>query len=279
VFLSWWQALLPKSEPLHKDRFALPHEVADLATDTLPTDSLLLGTNHYAHILHVKATPNRRELGNILIEAPTGGGKGQLAVSQLLSWGSSAVVFDIKGDLYKQTAGYRATLGPVFRFDTRGFGHTYDLFRGKQEEDELYAIAHQLMYEPHEGDGKSFTQRGTKMLTIVFLAGREANRQMGKPDAPLMPFVGHMADLGVNQAAALILCHLPGPVLSLPESGLQSGERLYREQVPRQFVGIRRGTNLPPLNTAYSSLLQRLGFHRERHYRWQKAGDRLSLHS
>ena len=35
-----------------------------------------------------------------------------------------------------------------------------------------------------EGDGKSFTQKGTKMLLIVFLAGREANRQAGKEGRP-----------------------------------------------------------------------------------------------
>jgi type IV secretion system protein VirD4 len=204
VFVSWWHALFPKDTALHKDRFALPHEVADLTTDSLPTESLLLGVNHFSRILHVKATPKRRELGNILIEAPTGGGKGLLAVSQLLSWGSSAVVFDIKGDLYKQTAGYRATLGPVFRFDTRGFGHTYDPLHGKHDGDELYAIAHQLLYEPNEGEGKGFTQRGTKMLTVVLQAGREDNRKRGKKDAPLLPFVGYMADLGLNRAAKLL---------------------------------------------------------------------------
>jgi type IV secretion system protein VirD4 len=209
VFFSWWNAIWPKAVPLHKDRFALPHEVADLATDSLPADSLLLGVNHFSHLLRVKATPQRRELGNILIEAPTGGGKGLLAVSQLLTWGSSAVVFDIKGDLYKQTAGYRATLGPVFRFDTRGNGHCYDPLHGKHDSDELYAIAHQLLYEPNEGEGKGFTQRGIKMLTIVFQAGREYNRMMGKKDAPLLPFVGHMADLGLNRAAKLMYAISP----------------------------------------------------------------------
>src|SRR5215211_4157773 len=204
LFLSRWNAFFPKAEALHKDRFALDHEVADLTTGTLPSDSLLFGVNHFSRILHVRATPQRRELGNILIEAPTGGGKGLLAVCQLLTWGASAVVFDIKGDLYTQTAGYRATLGPVFRFDTRGVGHCYDPLRGKTNEDELYAIAYQLLYEPHEGDGKGFTQKGTKMLMVVFLTGREANRQAGKRDAALFPFVGFMADLGLNRAARLI---------------------------------------------------------------------------
>ena len=210
VFFSWahtsrvWHFLFPKPEALHKDRFALTHEVADLTASTLPTDSLLLGVNQFSRLLRVRATPKRRELGNILIEAPTGGGKGLLAVSQLLTWCQSAIVFDIKGDLYKQTAGYRATFGPVYRFDTRGQGHRFDPFRGREDDDELYAIAHHLLYEPHEGDGKSFTQKGTKMLLIVFLAGREANRQAGKKDGPIMPFVGSIADLGLNRAARLL---------------------------------------------------------------------------
>src|SRR5438067_516359 len=112
-----WRFLFPKPEALHKGRVAHPHEVADLSTDRLPSDSLLLGVDQFSRIVRVRATPGRRELGNILIEAPTGGGKGLLAVCQLVTWGGSAIVFDIKGDLYTQTAGYRATLGPVFRFD------------------------------------------------------------------------------------------------------------------------------------------------------------------
>jgi type IV secretion system protein VirD4 len=203
VVLSWWNATFGKSEALYQARFASDHEVAYLTTDSLPAKSLLLGMTHFSRILHVRATPKRRELGNILIEAPTGGGKGLLAVSQLLSWCSSCIVFDIKGDLYKQTAGYRATLGPVYRFDTRGYGNTYDPLDGKCAEDELYALAKLLMYEPHEGDGKAFTQRGTKMLTLLWLACLELNRFTGE-HYRLLPFVGHMADLGLNSAAAII---------------------------------------------------------------------------
>jgi hypothetical protein len=210
VFLSWWNTsrfwrfLFPKPETLHKGRVAHPHEVADLSTDSLPSDSLLLGIDQFSRIVRVRSTPERRELGNILIEAPTGGGKGLLAVCQLLTWGGSAIVFDIKGDLYKQTAGYRKTLGDVFRFDAEGFGACFDPFRGKESEDELYAIAHQLLYEPAEGDGKGFAQQGARMLMVVFLAGRDVNRKRGKKEAPLFPFVGQMADLGLNRAARVI---------------------------------------------------------------------------
>ena len=71
----------------------------------------------------VRQTETRRELGNLLIVAPTRGGKGLLAVSQLLSWQHSVIVNDIKGELFTQTAGYRSTLGKVFVIDPTGVGH------------------------------------------------------------------------------------------------------------------------------------------------------------
>jgi type IV secretion system protein VirD4 len=204
VFLSWVSTHFGKSDALYKDRFASDHEVADLTTDSLPLESLLLGINHFSRILHVKATKQRRELGNILIEAPTGGGKGLLAVSQLLTWTEgSAIVFDLKGDLYDQTAGFRKGLGGVFRFDTRGYGDPYDPLHGKYEEDDLYTLAKHLLYEPNEGDGKAFTQRATKMLTLLWLACRELNRFTNEK-YHLLPFVGKMADLGLNSAASII---------------------------------------------------------------------------
>jgi len=70
-----------------------------------------------------------------------------LAVSQLLTWGGSCIVNDLKGDLYDQTAGYRKTIGAVYRFDTRGYGDPYDPLQGKYEEDDLYALAKHLLYE------------------------------------------------------------------------------------------------------------------------------------
>jgi type IV secretion system protein VirD4 len=59
--------------------------------------------------------------GNVLVDALTRGGKGLLAISQLLTWPHSVVVLDIKGELYDATAAYRKTKGPVFVIDPEGF--------------------------------------------------------------------------------------------------------------------------------------------------------------
>ena len=92
-------------------------------------------------------------------------------------------------------------IGDVFRVDTRGFGDPYDPLAGKYAEDDLYTLAKHLLYEPNEGDGKAFTQRATKMLTLLWLACLELNRITGE-QYRLLPFVGKMADLGLNSAAA-----------------------------------------------------------------------------
>jgi type IV secretory pathway TraG/TraD family ATPase VirD4 len=96
-----------QSQDLHTARFAILPELVGLLTNKFDETSLLLGVSHFNHMLRVRPTNTRRELGNVLVEAPTRGGKGLLATSQLLSWPHSVVVNDIKGDLFSQTAGHR----------------------------------------------------------------------------------------------------------------------------------------------------------------------------
>ncbi|HEY1248260.1 MAG TPA: type IV secretory system conjugative DNA transfer family protein, partial [Nitrososphaera sp.] len=100
--------------------------------------------------MSVRKTPKRQELGNLLICAPTRAGKGLLAVSQLLTFPGPIVINDIKGDLFTQTAGYRATLGKVFVIDPQGIGYKYDPFSGRYSEDKLYSSAKHLLFDPHD---------------------------------------------------------------------------------------------------------------------------------
>ena len=132
---------------LHRARFARIDELARLLSTTPPPDGLLLGQRN-GHFVSVRPTTARRELGNLLVVAPTRAGKGLLAVSQLLSWKHSVIVNDIKGELFAQTAGYRATLGNVYVLDPKGHGHCFDPLHGKQTEDEFYSTATHLLFKP-----------------------------------------------------------------------------------------------------------------------------------
>jgi type IV secretion system protein VirD4 len=188
-------ALLSRRYKIHRARFARVDELARLMTEHLDKEaSLILGISHLNHVLRVRPVKTRRELGNLLVVAPTRGGKGLLATSQLLTWPHSVVVNDIKGELFAQTAGYRSRLGPVFVLDPTGVGHSFDPLLTKNTEDELFSSATHLLFKADEGDGAIFTQRATVMLTQIFLAAREEGR------APL-PYTRETIRLGLPATA------------------------------------------------------------------------------
>ena len=178
---------------LHNARFARMHELENLHSSQLDGTNLLLGVSQFNNILRVGPTNTRRELGNLLIVAPTRGGKGLLATSQLLSWKKSVVVNDIKGELFQQTAGYRKTLGKVLVIDPTGIGDRYDPLMGKQSEDELFSSARHLLHKHDEGEGAIFTQRATVMLTQLFLAARAE-------EYPPLPYVRQIVRGGLVAA-------------------------------------------------------------------------------
>jgi type IV secretion system protein VirD4 len=165
-------ALFSTDTRLHRARFSRLDELNPLLHPIPSPDGLLLGSRKAGHFVTVRPTKTRRELGNLLIVGPTRSGKGLLATSELLSWKHSVIVNDIKGELFLQTAGYRATLGDVYVLDPTGAGHCFDPLRGKHTEDEVFSAATHLLYKHDEGEGQIFTQRATVMLTQLFLAAR-----------------------------------------------------------------------------------------------------------
>jgi type IV secretion system protein VirD4 len=196
VFFNRLIAFLLSSRQLHNARFARIDELDSLSSPLKDTEtSLLLGVNQFNHVLSVRPTKTRSELGNLLIVAPTRGGKGLLAISQLLSWNHSVIVNDIKGELFLHTAGYRSLLGPVFVIDPTGVGHRYDPLLGKQTEDALLSSATHLLFKPDEGEGAIFTQRAIVMLTQMLLASRIERI------APL-PYIRFLIRLGFADTAA-----------------------------------------------------------------------------
>src|SRR5260370_18844159 len=184
---------------LHRARFAHGDELKELLNKTLCSDGVLLGLmrHHlfFKHFVAVRPTKRRLEIGNTLVVGPTRSGKGLLATSQLLSWQHSVIGNDIKGELFAQTAGYRSSLGPVFVIDPTGIGHSFDPLHEKKTEDEFYASATQLLFQPDEGEGRIFTQRAIVMMQQLFAAARL------EAVAPL-PYVRHCIRLGLPDCAS-----------------------------------------------------------------------------
>jgi type IV secretion system protein VirD4 len=192
--IHWITAVFSHDNRLHQARFASTFELNQLLHPMPPTDGLLLGRRKARQFVCVRPTKARAELGNLMIVAPTRGGKGLLAVSQLLSWQHSVVVNDIKGELFLQTAGYRSRLGKVYVIDPTGIGHRFDPLHGKQTEDEFYSASSHLLFEAEEKE-RIFTQRAIVMLTQLFLAAR-AER------IAAFPYVRFLIRLGLEDAAA-----------------------------------------------------------------------------
>jgi type IV secretion system protein VirD4 len=200
--LSWVRSQLPKPPQLYADRFARPHEVNPLVSHNWHDETgLLVGVSAFNQVLSIRSTPKRRELGNVIVDALTRGGKGLLAISQLLTWPHSVVVLDIKGELYEATGAYRKTLGKVFVIDPEAVGNQFDPLHGRTTERQLYAAAKYLLYEAGERD-PIFIERGMKMVTQLFLAAREENRQAGHDKYRLLPYAGQLMNFPINQVAA-----------------------------------------------------------------------------
>src|SRR5918996_372644 len=213
VLVSQIRAFFQQAHTLHHARFARLHELAGLLTIQFNETSLLLGVSHFNHLLRVRPNETRRELGNVLVVAPTRGGKGLLATSQLLSWPHSVIVNDIKGELFDQTAGYRSTLGKVYVFDPTGVGNRFDPLRGKYTDLELKSVAKSLLYKPDEGSGEIFTQRATRMLTQLFHAARLEQvsplRYVGTMiNAPLKVVANRLARLSPQLAIRFLDDHI-----------------------------------------------------------------------
>src|SRR6266568_2779213 len=172
ILSSWIKDFFSSASHLHTARFAHLHELTGLLSATVDETSLLLGEGAFHHVLRVKPTRERQELGNVLVVAPTRGGKGLLATSQLLTWPHSVIVNDIKGELYQATAGYRATIGKVYVLDPTGVGHCFDPLQAKETEDKLFTAAMQMLHEASEKE-PFWTQKAARMLQQLFLAAKK----------------------------------------------------------------------------------------------------------
>jgi hypothetical protein len=75
------RAFFQQSHPLHRAHFAGLHQLTVLLTGSFTErtadvqTSLLLGISRFNQLLRVRPTKTRRELGNVLVVAPTRGGK------------------------------------------------------------------------------------------------------------------------------------------------------------------------------------------------------------
>src|SRR3954465_9189080 len=215
TFMSRMHEQYAEKSNLHPSKFAQLHHVAPLL-ERRRHEALLLAISPYNKPIRVQPTLKKPKIGNVLDIGTSQCGKSTKSVAQDLDWVGSLVTNDIKREMRTKTAGWRSLLGPTFTIDTTGRGNRFDPLEGRNTERQLYDMAFLLLYNPNDKE-TYFTERATRMLTLLFLAAREETRlaRLNNPFAnegrPL-PYVGRMSRFGITKVATIL--HSVSPFLA-----------------------------------------------------------------
>jgi type IV secretory pathway TraG/TraD family ATPase VirD4 len=193
--ISWIEAFLDTSHKLYPDRLAYKHELNNLEITEFDGNHLLIGEGEYGQVYGVLPTKKRQHIGNSMKLGTTRCGKSTAELCQIVDFDGSAIIFDIKREIYPEVAGYLATKGRVINIAlSRGIGNQYDPLQGHTSERELHKLAKHLVFDPKDKE-TIFSERAAKMLTQLFLAARKLGQR------PL-PYVASVINLGLNEVAA-----------------------------------------------------------------------------
>jgi type IV secretion system protein VirD4 len=136
-----------------------------------------------------------REGRHTLLVAPTGLGKGLWTTTQLLTWNGTAIVNDLKADTYPRTAGWRATLGPVYVLSASAPIHRFDPTAAARTEDDLRPLAFAVCYDPE--DAGYWGQHAGRILLALMLAAKQSGQSV-------FPFLARAIRAGAARALGML---------------------------------------------------------------------------
>lgn len=161
----------------------------DLLHDDPPIDSVVIGAwkDEFDKILYL-----RQSRGHVKCIAQTGAGKGvSLVVPTLLSWGHSALICDVKGELWSLTAGWRArqAKNKVVRFEPCSgryarWNPLNEIRLGTDHEYVDVMVLVRVMLDPNGGvDKSSYWYNAARNLLVgvilhVLYTGRSEGREV-----------------------------------------------------------------------------------------------------
>ena len=163
---TWAARLAPRYQALYGNKWA---DRAELTPQFLSLkqakQGILLGYAYGKRFGIFPGSAGRKELGHVLVVAPSRRGKGLQLISNLLTWQGSAVVVDIKGENFARTAAHRAKMGQrILVLDPTGFGNRYDPFAELATDEGLNSIAALILEPEKDGSNRAFGLRASAML-------------------------------------------------------------------------------------------------------------------
>lgn len=165
----------------------------------------------------------------ILIGASRSGkGRGHV-VPTLLTWPSSALVLDVKGELadgdarvaFLGTAGFRAKLGPVLRFaptrrDSCAFNPLLEVRRGPNEVRDIQNIIEILVDPAGDGRNQDFWNRSAKQVLVGVVLHVLYAEPVGRKTLAVVR--EKLRDLDATAQAMKSTLHRLSPVTGAPET-------------------------------------------------------------
>ncbi|MET3613512.1 type IV secretion system protein VirD4 [Rhizobium aquaticum] len=245
IGMSVWRAREAKKvETYGSARWAEPDEVK--AAGLLGHDGVVLGRYDEHYLRHDGPE-------HILCFAPTRSGKGVgLVVPSLLTWPSSAIVHDIKGENWQLTAGFRARHGRVLLFDptnakSSAYNPLLEVRRGEWEVRDVQNIA-DILVDP---EGSLEKRNHWEKTSHALLVGAILHVLYAEPDKTLAGVAAFLSDprrpIESTLAAMMKTAHLgeagPHPVIASAARELlnkSDNERSGVLSTAMSFLGLYR---------------------------------------
>ncbi|QKC85524.1 conjugal transfer protein TraG [Mesorhizobium sp. NZP2077] len=245
IGMSVWRAREAKKvETYGSARWADKQEVK--ATGLLGSDGVVLGRYDGAYLRHDGPE-------HVLCFAPTRSGKGVgLVVPSLLTWPSSAVVHDIKGENWQLTAGFRARHGRVLLFDptnpkSSSYNPLLEVRRGEWEVRDVQNIA-DILVDP---EGSLERRNHWEKTSHALLVGAILHVLYAELDKTLAGVAGFLSDpkrpIESTLSAMMKTAHLgeggPHPVIASAARELlnkSDNERSGVLSTAMSFLGLYR---------------------------------------
>lgn len=117
--------------------------------------------------------------GNVMVIGAPGKGKSQcLSIPTLLNWKGSALVIDIKRELYAYTNKVQAKKGKVIVFDPEQNGHAYNPIKECTTVDSCQFLARSLIPTPKNTSDPMWTQTAQNILAAACFEGNKEGKTL-----------------------------------------------------------------------------------------------------
>ncbi|NJK42902.1 MAG: type IV secretory system conjugative DNA transfer family protein [Pleurocapsa sp. SU_196_0] len=195
--LSQWYGAsrAPKYTPEYTAHWASKQELEPMCLSLEDLQSGIALGFGYKRITGIKpGLANRKELGHALIVGPGRRGKGLHLMSTLFNWQGSAVVVDIKGEMYDKTSEARRRMDQnIIVLDPSGYGSRIDPFAELQTNEGLRAACNLILKPELAGANAAFPRRASSLLFAMMRAALVQG-------VPVLPFVRDLTALGMREA-------------------------------------------------------------------------------